>query len=64
LGLLSFESSTLSRLLEFAIARGEDRLGAAFEFVARQNHWLRLRFSGVKDAELIGPRVEVTATGI
>jgi catechol 2,3-dioxygenase-like lactoylglutathione lyase family enzyme len=25
---------------------------------ARQNHWLRLRFSGVKDAELIGARVE------
>src|SRR5690606_29793356 len=24
----------------------------------RQNHWLRLRFSGVKDAELIGARVE------
>jgi len=31
---------------------------------ARQNHWLRLRFSGVKDAELIGARVEVTATGM
>lgn len=26
---------------------------------ARQNHWLRLRFSGVSDAELIGARVEV-----
>jgi len=24
----------------------------------RENHWLRLRFSGVKDAELIGARVE------
>jgi catechol 2,3-dioxygenase-like lactoylglutathione lyase family enzyme len=26
---------------------------------ARANHWLRLRFSGVSDAELIGVRVEV-----
>jgi hypothetical protein len=26
---------------------------------ARQNHWLRLRFSGASDAELIGARVEV-----
>jgi acetyl esterase/lipase len=31
---------------------------------ARANYWLRLRFSGVKDAELIGARVEVTATGM
>jgi hypothetical protein len=29
----------------------------------KENHWLRLRFSGVKDAELIGARVEVTAGG-
>ncbi len=28
---------------------------------ARENHWLRLRFSGVTDAELIGARVELTA---
>jgi hypothetical protein len=28
---------------------------------ARQNHWLRLRFSGVSDAELIGARVEIAA---
>ena len=28
---------------------------------AKENHWLRLRFSGVKDAELIGARVEVSA---
>lgn len=26
---------------------------------AKQNHWLRLRFSGVSDAQLIGARVEV-----
>jgi hypothetical protein len=32
---------------------------------ARENHWLRVRFSGVRDAELIGARVEVRepATG-
>jgi len=29
------------------------------EHGARQNHWLRLRFSGIKDAELVGARVEV-----
>jgi len=28
---------------------------------ARSNHWLRLRFAGVKDAELIGARVEIAA---
>lgn len=28
---------------------------------ARQNHWLRLRFSGVLDAELVGARVEARA---
>jgi hypothetical protein len=31
---------------------------------ARNNHWLRLRFSGVKDGELIGARVEVSASGM
>jgi len=30
---------------------------------ARKNHWLRVRFSGVKDAELIGARVLVYAAG-
>jgi len=31
---------------------------------ARANHWLRLRFTGVKDAELIGARVElITGSG-
>jgi hypothetical protein len=29
------------------------------EHGARQNHWLRLRFSDIKDAELVGARVEV-----
>jgi hypothetical protein len=30
---------------------------------ARQNHWLRLRFSGVSDAELIGARVDAREPG-
>jgi len=30
---------------------------------ARANHWLRLRFSDVKDAELIGARVELNTSG-
>jgi hypothetical protein len=30
----------------------------------KENHWLRLRFSGIKDAELIGARVEVSAAGM
>jgi hypothetical protein len=29
------------------------------EHGARQNHWLRLRFSGIKDAGLIGARVQL-----
>jgi hypothetical protein len=30
---------------------------------AKQNHWLRLTFTGLRDAELIGARVELTAGG-
>lgn len=30
---------------------------------ARDNHWLRLHFTGIKDAELIGARVELIADG-
>ena len=30
---------------------------------ARRNHWLRLTFTGITDAELIGARVELTAGG-
>jgi arylsulfatase A-like enzyme len=33
------------------------------EHGARDNHWLRLRFRGVSDAELIGARVEVLECG-
>ena len=30
---------------------------------ARKNHWLRLRFSGISDAELIGARIEARKPG-
>ncbi len=30
---------------------------------ARENHWLHLQFAGLKNAELIGARVELTADG-
>jgi catechol 2,3-dioxygenase-like lactoylglutathione lyase family enzyme len=30
---------------------------------AKENHWLRLRFTGVKDAELIGAKIELLAGG-
>lgn len=30
---------------------------------AKQNHWLHLTFTGLKDADLIGARVELTADG-
>jgi hypothetical protein len=33
------------------------------EHGAKQNHWLRLTFTGLKDAELIGARVQLTAGG-
>ena len=33
------------------------------EHSARQNHWIRLCFTGVTDAELIGARVEVSTAG-
>ncbi|MFZ5831831.1 MAG: FG-GAP-like repeat-containing protein [Planctomycetota bacterium] len=33
------------------------------EHGARDNHWIRLTFSGLSDAELIGARVELTADG-
>lgn len=33
------------------------------EHGARDNHWLRLVFSGIRDAELIGARVELIADG-
>ncbi len=33
------------------------------EYVANTNHWLRLTFTGLRDAELIGARIELTAKG-
>jgi hypothetical protein len=33
------------------------------EHGARENHWLHLALSGLRDAELIGARVELTANG-
>jgi hypothetical protein len=33
------------------------------EHGAKANHWLHLTFTGVKDAELIGARIELTADG-
>jgi hypothetical protein len=33
------------------------------EHGGKNNHWLRLRFSGISDAELIGARVELVARG-
>lgn len=41
--------------------RYEDKVYLNTGAVGRDNHWLRLRFSGVSDAELIGARVEIFA---
>jgi len=65
-------------LLDLVLAADPDNSGIALSMAryeskvywntglygARENHWLRLRFSGVKDAELIGARVEVTIHGM
>ena len=64
-------------LLDLVLAADPDNSGPALSMAryeskvywntglhgARENHWLRLRFSGVKDAELIGARVEMSASG-
>jgi len=64
-------------LLDLVFAADPDNSGIAFSMAAyeskvywntgahggNRNHWLRLRFSGVKDAELIGARVELAADG-
>jgi len=65
-------------LLDLLFAADPDNSGPAFSMAryeskvywntglhgAKENHWLRLRFSGVKDAELIGARVElITGSG-
>ena len=62
-------------LLDLLVAADPDNSGVALSLAAyeskiywntglhgaKENHWLRLRFSGVTDAELIGARVEVSA---
>ncbi len=64
-------------LLDLVFAADPDNSGLALSMAAyeskvywntgehggKSNHWLRLRFSGVKDAELIGARVELAADG-
>lgn len=64
-------------LLDLVFAADPDNTGGAADIAryeskvywntgahsAKDNHWLRLRFTGVKDAELIGARVELTAGG-
>jgi hypothetical protein len=71
------EAADLNRdgLLDLFIAADPDNTGVALDIAryeskiywntgahgAKDNHWLRLRFSGVKDADLIGARVEVSA---
>ena len=64
-------------LLDLVFAADPDNSGVAFSMAAyeskvywntgehggKNNHWLRLRFSGISDAELIGARVELVARG-
>jgi poly(3-hydroxybutyrate) depolymerase len=64
-------------LLDLVIASDPDNTGGASDIRRYEskvywntgehgggaNHWLRLRFSGVKDAELIGAKVELIAGG-
>jgi hypothetical protein len=64
-------------LLDLVFAADPDNSGIAFSMAAyeskvywntgehggKNNHWLRLRFSGISDAELIGARVELVARG-
>jgi arylsulfatase A-like enzyme/catechol 2,3-dioxygenase-like lactoylglutathione lyase family enzyme len=64
-------------LLDLVVAADPDNSGVALSLAryeskvywntgvhgAKENHWLRVRFSGVKDAELIGARIEVSAAG-
>jgi hypothetical protein len=64
-------------LLDLFIAADPDNTGVALDIAryeskvywntgehgGKQNHWLHLTFTGLKDAELIGARVELTAAG-
>jgi catechol 2,3-dioxygenase-like lactoylglutathione lyase family enzyme len=76
---ISGEAADLNNdgLLDLVFAADPDNSGVVFSMAgyeskvywntglhgAKENHWLRLRFSGVTHAELIGARVEVTAAG-
>ena len=62
-------------LLDLFFAADPDNTGVAFDLAryeskvywntgehgGKQNHWLRLAFTGISDAQLIGARVELTA---
>ena len=64
-------------LLDLVFAQDPDNTGVATSMAgyesriywntglhgAKANHWLRLRFSGVTDAQLVGARIELTANG-
>lgn len=76
---ISGEAADLNNdgLLDLAIASDPDNSGIPLSIEryesriywntglhgALENHWLRLRFSGVSDAELVGARVEVREPG-
>ena len=76
---ISGEAADLNNdgLLDLVIAADPDNSGVVLSMAGyeskiywntgghggKQNHWLRIRFSGVTDAELIGARVELTAGG-
>lgn len=78
-GGISGEAADLNNdgLLDLVFAQDPDNTGVATSMAgyesriywntglhgAKKNHWLRLRFSGVSDAELIGARIEVSAKG-
>jgi len=64
-------------LLDLVVASDPDNSGVAMDIAryeskvywntgehgAKANHWLRLRFAGLRDAELIGAKVELIAGG-
>lgn len=76
---ISAEASDLNGdgLLDLFIAADPDNTGIALDIAryeskvywntgehgGKQNHWLRLTFTGLRDAELIGARIELTAEG-
>jgi hypothetical protein len=78
-GRISGEAADLNGdgLLDLVVASDPDNTGGATdlsryeskvywntgEHGAKANHWLQLRFAGVRDAELIGAKVELVAGG-